>query len=103
MKVTTRTLGLTLALISSSLIATLPAYARPEVTATTAPPPPRVEAIPSVRAGSVWAPGHWEWNGRFYSWASGTWIVDRHGSHWVADQWQQAGDRWHYTDGHWEH
>jgi hypothetical protein len=102
MKPTHLTLVLSLALIGSTLVATLPAYSRPEVTTTTAPPAARAEGIPAPRSGSVWAPGHWEWTGRFYNWVSGRWIVDRHGSHWVADQWQQDGDRWHYIAGHWE-
>jgi len=34
-----------------------------------APPPPRVVEYPAPRAGFVWAPGYWNWNGHEHVWA----------------------------------
>jgi hypothetical protein len=73
-----------------------------EITTDIAPPPVRTESQPPPRAGYAWAPGHWEWSGRFYAWVSGTWIVERRG-HWIPDRWEQTGTHWHYVRGHWEH
>jgi hypothetical protein len=72
-----------------------------DVTADTAPPADRHEAIPKSRAGYVWAAGHWDWTGRFYSWTAGSWIIERRGQVWVADRWEQVGSQWHYLPGHW--
>jgi hypothetical protein len=72
-----------------------------DVTADVAPPTDRHEAIPKSRSGYVWAPGHWEWTGRFYSWTSGTWLIEHRGQVWVADRWEQVGSQWHYLPGHW--
>jgi hypothetical protein len=76
--------------------------AAPDVVSDTSPPAPRVEREPPHRDGYVWAPGYWEWNGRFFQWNSGTWILERRGKHWVADRWDPIGDRWQYVRGHWE-
>ncbi len=65
------------------------------------PPAPRIEHQPPHRDGYVWAPGYWEWTGRFFHWTSGTWIYERRG-HWVADHWDQIGNQWHFVKGHWE-
>ena len=77
------------------------ASAGEDIVVDAAPPPPRVERQPPHRDGYVWAPGYWEWNGRFFSWASGTWIAERPG-HWVASRWDLIGNQWHYVQGHWE-
>jgi WXXGXW repeat (2 copies) len=73
-----------------------------EITTDIPPPPVRAESPPPPRAGYAWAPGHWEWSGRFYTWVSGTWVVERRG-HWIPDRWDQTGTHWHYVRGHWEH
>jgi WXXGXW repeat (2 copies) len=78
------------------------ACAGAEVVSTTPPPVSREEREPQHRDGYVWAPGYWEWNGRFYHWTSGTWIPERRGQHWVADRWDNIQDEWHYVPGHWE-
>jgi hypothetical protein len=97
-----RSLILTLTIAAASL-ASMQTYARVEEITTRAPPPPRAETVPAARAGAIWAPGHWEWTGHFYSWVSGTWIVDRGGGyHWVADHWQRQGDSWYLITGRWE-
>jgi hypothetical protein len=73
-----------------------------DIVSDTPPPAPRVEHEPVHRDGYVWAPGYWEWNGRFFKWVSGTWIPERRGKHWVADRWDPIQNQWHYVPGHWE-
>jgi WXXGXW repeat (2 copies) len=79
----------------------LPACASADIVSDTPPPPARVEHQPPHRDGYVWAPGYWDWNGRFFHWTSGTWISERRG-HFIADHWDQVGNQWHYVQGHWE-
>jgi WXXGXW repeat (2 copies) len=73
-----------------------------EILTDAAPPSDRAESPPPPRAGYAWAPGHWEWSGRFYTWVSGTWIVEHRG-HWIPDRWEQSDTHWHFVRGHWEH
>jgi len=84
------------------LLKSVPAFAS-EIITDVAPPPPRAENMGHPRDGYVWAPGHWEWNGRAYRWVSGGWIVEHRRAHWVADQWEPMGSQWRYVPGHWEH
>lgn len=67
-----------------------------------APPPPQVEVVPGPRAGYVWAPGYWDYQGRGHVWVPGRWVGERRGYHWVPDRWDQRGPRWHHERGHWE-
>jgi len=67
-----------------------------------APPAPRVETVPGPRAGFVWAPGYWRWNGHSHAWHNGYWIKERRGYHWVPDAWVGNGRHYHYAKGHWE-
>jgi hypothetical protein len=67
-----------------------------------APPAPRVIVAPPPRAGFVWAPGYWNWNGRSHVWHEGYWVRERRGYHWVPDQWVTHGRHYHYQRGHWE-
>jgi hypothetical protein len=67
-----------------------------------APPAPRVEVVPAPRAGFVWAPGYWRWNGHAHAWHNGYWIKERPGYHWVPDAWVGNGPHYHYARGHWE-
>lgn len=66
------------------------------------PPPPRVIAVPAPRAGYVWAPGYWRWNGRKHVWVEGRWVRERRGEHWVPAHWEERHGRWHFEEGHWE-
>ena len=65
------------------------------------PPPPIVEVVPAPRAGYVWAPGYWHWNGERHVWAKGHWLHERHGYVWNEDRWDHDGDRWHFRRGYW--
>src|SRR5690242_12354171 len=66
------------------------------------PPPPKVVAVPSARAGYVWTPGYWRWNGREHVWVDGRWMRERSGSIWVPAHWEERGDKWHFEQGHWD-
>ncbi len=68
----------TLLLAACLLAAAVPAAAQVSVNinvgdqvAPRPPPPPRHERMPGLRAGHVWVPGHWQWNGRDYVWVRG--------------------------------
>jgi hypothetical protein len=67
-----------------------------------APPAPRVIGAPPPRAGFVWAPGYWNWNGRGHVWHEGYWVRERPGYHWVPDAWVSRGPHYHFQRGHWE-
>jgi|HubBroStandDraft_4_1064222.scaffolds.fasta_scaffold207573_3 hypothetical protein len=67
-----------------------------------APPAPRVIVAPPPRAGFVWAPGFWAWNGHEHVWREGRWIPERRGFHWVPDRWEERHGHWRYAEGHWE-
>jgi hypothetical protein len=67
-----------------------------------APPAPRVIVAPPPRAGFVWAPGYWNWNGRSHVWHDGYWVRERRGYHCVPDAWVSRGPHYHYQRGHWE-
>jgi hypothetical protein len=82
------------------LLKVTPAFAA-DIISDVAPPPLRMEIIGKPRDGYVWAPGHWEWNGKTYRWAPGLWIVEHGKARWVADQWEPMGTQWRYIPGHW--
>jgi hypothetical protein len=66
-----------------------------------APPAPLVERIPAPRAGYVWAPGHWDWNGRRHAWASGYWVAARPGYAYQAPVWYQDNRGWMLRPAAW--
>ncbi len=90
----------TLAVVAA--LAPIASHAAVAVDIQVAPPPPRVVVVPPPRAGYVWAPGYWRWNGHRHVWVDGRWVHERHGWRWVPDQWVAVGPRWHYAPGHWE-
>lgn len=88
-------------LLNSALLLVSQAVLARDITVDVAPPADRHEATPKPRAGYVWAPGHWEWTGRFYSWTAGTFVVQHRGQQWIADRWEQVGSQYHFLAGHW--
>jgi hypothetical protein len=94
-------IGLLLA-VAAAACAVNPALARTYVDITIAPPPPRVEPLPPPRAGYVWVPGVWAWNGHRHVWHRGHWIGERYGYSYVPPRWTRHGERWRYDDGRWE-
>jgi hypothetical protein len=89
-------------IVAGALLSPAFAWAGADIISAAPPPAPRIEHPPPHRDGYVWAPGYWEWTGRFFHWVSGTWISERRRSHWVADHWDPIGNQWHYVRGHWE-
>lgn len=94
-----------LALAGGAGFAPLPAMAQPRVDVVigAAPPPPRFERVPVARRGYVWAPGHWEWNGRRHFWVSGVWLAERPGYVYSAPIWYQERGRWQMRPAGWAH
>ena len=76
--------------------------ARAFVDIDVAPPAARVEVVPGPRAGYVWAPGYWNWEGHRHVWVGGRWVHERRGHHWVSENWEQRDGRWHFEKGHWD-
>jgi hypothetical protein len=97
-----KALLIALSLSGGMMICASLAVAAADITIDVAPPAPRIEVVPAPRAGYVWAPGHWEWNGRFHSWVAGSWIVAHGNYHWAPARWEQVGQRWHYVQGEWQ-
>ena len=69
-----------------------------------APPPPQVEVVP-VAPGPVsvwfWAPGCWEWNGRWV-WTRGHWIARPHPhAVWVGPHWDWREHHRVWVGGYW--
>jgi hypothetical protein len=68
-----------------------------------APPAPRVVEVPPPRAGFVWAPGYYRWDGHQHVWVDGRWLRERPGMHWVPEHWDERHGRYHFEPGHWAH
>jgi hypothetical protein len=67
-----------------------------------APPAPRYESIPAPRAGHVWAPGYWNWEGNRHTWSSGHWEAERQGYQFQRSEWQRDNDGWRLNRGGWQ-
>ncbi len=97
-----------LCLVAVLGIASAPAFAQVNLSigVNLGPPPRQVEVVPDQRAGYVWAPGYWGWNGAQYVWIEGRWIVSRAGHYWVPEHWEHhaeaRGAHWHFAPGRWE-
>jgi len=75
--------------------------------APSAPPPPRVETMPTqpLEQSRVvyWQPGHWSWDGASWTWQQGQY-VDRPSPQavWEPGRWvQQPSGGYVWVDGHW--
>ena len=65
------------------------------------PPAPRFERVPPPRAGYVWAPGYWRWNGHRHVWANGYWVRARPGYRYRPAYWVHGRHGWRFHEGHW--
>ena len=68
----------------------------------TPPPAPVYEVVPAPRAGYVWAPGYYRWEGRRHVWTPGRWLAQRVGYRWVPDRWEHGPNGWYYVAGRWD-
>ncbi|MDN4056109.1 hypothetical protein QPK32_23885 [Massilia sp. YIM B02763] len=86
-----------------AVAAPLPALAHADVSlfVSTAPPAPLYEVVPAPRRGYVWAPGHWEWNGRRHVWSRGVWVVERPGYAYSAPVWYRSNGGWAMRPAAW--
>lgn len=70
------------------------------------PPAPVYEVVPAPRAGFVWAPGVYLWEGGRHVWHAGHWIEERRGYRYVAPRWDrvmvEGREHWAYHEGRWE-
>lgn len=69
----------------------------------TPPPPPRVITPPPPRAGQVWVPGFWGWDGRRHVWVEGHWEAARPGYVYEPPVWVQADNGWQLRERGWKH
>lgn len=68
-----------------------------------APPPPRHVKIRPKRPGPAfgWAPGHWEWDGK-WRWRKGHWwLRPRKGAGWTPARWERTSGGWRFVPGRW--
>lgn len=66
-----------------------------------APPAARYEVVPAARAGYVWAPGFWNWNGRRHEWTAGHWERSRAGYAWRPAEWRRNDRGYGLQQGGW--
>jgi hypothetical protein len=78
-----------------------PVHAATVISVQVAPPPPRVEAAPAPRAGNVWVPGHWRWNGSQHIWVPGRFLARRAGWTYAPERWVEVNGRWEFREGTW--
>jgi hypothetical protein len=83
------------------LISASPAFSGVGIDITIAPPAPRVVEAPPPRAGFVWAPGYWRWDGGRHVWVDGHWMRERRGSHWQPEHWDERHGHYRFVPGHW--
>ena len=95
---------LLLSVIVASTFATLAplTQAAVEVYVNTPPPAVRYEAVPSSRAGHVWAPGYWNWRNNKYVWTKGRWERERAGYFYHPHRYAERDGRWFYERGRWD-
>jgi hypothetical protein len=91
-----------LCLAASAALAPAVSSAAIDLNIDIAPPAPRVEVVPAVRPGYVWAPGYWAWRDHAHVWVPGHMMREHRGYHWVPEHWVQNGPHWHMEKGHWE-
>lgn len=84
-----------------TVVQTAPATA-PVVVATTAPPAPQNETIPTApSADATWIPGYWNWANGQYTWVPGRYESGRVGYRWVPQRWENVNGQWQMTGGAW--
>lgn len=100
----TLSLAALLITISAAVLAPTSASAQVNVNITLgdAPPPLRFESVPAPRAGYIWAPGYWNWDGGRHVWSAGHWERVRRNEVYVRPEWRQEDGRWRFVQGGWK-
>jgi hypothetical protein len=63
-----------------------------------------VVEVPPPRAGYVWAPGYWRWEGGRHVWVDGRFIRERRHFHYVPEHWDEGRHgHYHFVPGRWVH
>jgi hypothetical protein len=102
-------LGLFLAFLQTGCVEKQVAYPSPSAAGpgvatvvTRAPPRPNIEVVGrSPDPNYVWAPGAWEWHGRWV-WVSGKWALRPHpNATWAPGHWTQRDYGWVWIHGYW--
>jgi len=67
------------------------------------PPPPAYEQLPP-REGYVVTPGYYRFDADSHKhvWVPGEYERERPGEHYVAPEWRQEQDHYHFNEGHWD-
>lgn len=73
-------------------------------------PPLQTEIIPKPPVSAtplIWQPGHWDWTGAGYAWASGEYVpAAGHGNLWMPGYWAEGpggpGTPMQWRPAHWE-
>ncbi len=64
---------------------------------------PEVVPKPPVTADPlIWQPGHWDWTGSGYTWATGQYVpAEGHGRLWMPGWWDRTPGGWVWQPAHW--
>jgi hypothetical protein len=77
----------------------------PTVNPYPAVPAPLLETIPKPPVTAeplIWQPGHWDWTGNGYTWASGQYVpAQGHGNLWAPGWWSRMPAGWVWQPPHW--
>ncbi len=92
----------TSALVVPAVLTPAAAQAGLNIVIATPPPAPVYEVIPAPRAGYVWAPGYYRWEGGRHIWTTGRWMPERVGYRWVPDRWDHGANGWYHVAGRWD-
>lgn len=95
-------IGFTLAVVIFSATTSLQQASASEQNILQPPPEPVYEVDPGERPGFILSPGYWRWNGTHHVWVRSRWIPARPGYSWIPDRWEQQGNEWHFSAGHWQ-
>jgi hypothetical protein len=92
--------GILLSLVVAGGISSGAALAR-SIVVEIAPPPPRIETVPTLHHGYAWAPGYWAWHGNKHVWVNGHTMHARNGYEWSPDRWNEVDGRHEFQHGRW--
>jgi hypothetical protein len=90
------------------VITPVPVQSSQVIIAPSAPPAPRMEAIPAppgAEAQSMfWRPGHWMWSGANWAWQPGEYVArPQPTAVWEPGHWSPRPDGGYvWVDGHWQ-
>ena len=90
------------ALMAPALVTPAAAQANLNISIGAPPPAPVYEVTPAPRAGYVWAPGYYRYEGNHYMWTKGRWMAERQGYHWTNDRWEHGPHGYYHVPGRWD-